>query len=228
MRKGQKPLKGKPGSSHSSKKQVKGGKPTLRRPVPQAKKTQPPNRASAQIPKTKAKPALQRDVKPKHAKTRPEQLTPSQQIARARGLAAINRVRKGQSKSLSAAARAEGTTVRAIQKLLPGALAKPSPDGRIRVKAGDTYSARVEILTATGPLVVTAHGSHERDLAGFYRAVIFRVLAGKEPAASLRQFRGKKVGGHKLISDFNQLHKLALAGAIGQLESLYASPEVNS
>lgn len=155
-------------------------------------------------------------------------MTPSQEEAKVRGLAAINRVRKGESKTLTAAARSEGTTVKAIRKLLPGALAKPDDAGRIRVKSGDTYSARVEIITAAGPLVVTAHGSRERDLAGLYRSVIFRVLSGKEPTSSLRQFRGKKVGGHKLISDFKQLHRLALAGVVGQLEALYASPEVIS
>lgn len=48
--------------------------------------------------------------------------SPRQQEARVRGLAALNRVRRGQSKSLSQAARVEGTTVRSIQKRLPAAL----------------------------------------------------------------------------------------------------------
>jgi hypothetical protein len=155
-------------------------------------------------------------------------LTSSQEEAKLRGLAAINRVRKDLSPSLSAAARAEGTSVRAIRKLLPGALTKDKAKGRIRVKAGDTYAARVEIITKSGPLVVTAHGSRERDLAGFYRSVVIKVLSGKEPASALRQFRGKKIGGHKLISDFNQLRELAIAGVLGHLDNLYASPEVRS
>jgi hypothetical protein len=35
-------------------------------------------------------------------------------------LAAINRVRRGEAKTVSAAARAEGTTVRAIRTVVPG------------------------------------------------------------------------------------------------------------
>lgn len=190
------------------------------------KKAQAPNRTAAHS-STKAKPPS-RPKSQEYSKTRRGHLTPSQEAAKVRGLAAINRVRKGQSKTLSEAARAESTTVKEIRKLLPGALAKQRPGGRIRVKAGDTYSARVEILTATGPLVVRAHGSRERDLAGLHRLVAVRVLSGKEPASALRQFRGKKVGGHKLISDFNQLRGLALAGVLGQLDTLYASPEISS
>jgi hypothetical protein len=77
-------------------------------------------------------------------------------------------------------------------------------------------------------LVVNAHGSRERDLAGFYRSVVIKVLGGKEPASALKQFRGKKIGGQKLISDFNQLRELALAGVLGHLDNLYVSPEVRS
>jgi hypothetical protein len=76
--------------------------------------------------------------------------------------------------------------------------------------------------------VVTAHGSRERDLAGFYRSVVIRVLSGKDPASSLRQFRGKTVGGQKLVSDFNKLQGLVIAGVLGHLDNLYASPEVSS
>ena len=72
------------------------------------------------------------------------------------------------------------------------------------------------IITASGPLVVTAYGSRERDLAGLYRAVVIRVLSGKDPASSLRQFRGKTVGGQNLVSNFNQLQGLVLAGVLGE------------
>lgn len=189
------------------------------------KKAQAPDPAT--VPNsTKTRPPSNRRFRPEPSKTKRAQLIPSQD--RGRELAAINRVRKGHSKTLSEAARAEGTTVKRIRKLLPGALTQKRPGGRIRVKAGDTYSARVEILTATRPLVVIAHGSRERELAGRHRAVVIRVLGGKEPVSALRQFRGKKVGGHKLISNFNQLRKLVLAGVLGQLDTLYASPEIGS
>jgi hypothetical protein len=162
--------------------------------------------------------------RPRSSRAKREQLTRNQQEAKLRGLAAINRVRKGQSKSLSASARTEGTTVKAIRKLLPGALTKKKSGGRIQVKSGDSYSVAVEIITASGPLVVQARGSRERDLAGAHRAAVFSV----PNAFPLIEFQGKTVGGHELISDPNQLHTLASAGVLGHLDNLYVSPEASS
>ncbi len=121
----------------------------------------------------------------------------------------------------------EGTTVRAMRKLTPGALIQDRPGGRIRVKASDRYSARVQLLTSEGSLTVTARGSHQRELAGQHRATVIRVLRGTDPAMALEQFRGKKVGGHELISDYELLSSFAQAGIVGQLDSLYVSPEVS-
>ena len=147
---------------------------------------------------------------------------------RNRGFNAINRVRRGESKTLSQAARASGTTVKSIGRLLPAALIQDRPGGRIRVKAGDPYSATVEILTDQGKVYVRARGSRQRELAGQHRATILRVLRGKEPASALEQYRGKRVGGRELISDYNSLRVLAHAGEIGQLENLYASPDIRA
>jgi len=154
--------------------------------------------------------------------------TRRQQETRLRGLAAINRVRRGESKSLSQAARVEGTTLESIRRLLPAALISNRRGGRVRVKAGDPYSARVEIITDSGPLVVTAHGSRERELAGRNRATVIRVLRGLEPPSSLKQFRNKKVGGHKLISDFELLTELGQAGVVQHLDSLYIAAETSA
>jgi hypothetical protein len=146
------------------------------------------------------------------------------QKARVRGLNAINRVRRGESKSLSHAARVEGTTLISIRRLLPAALFLGRLGTRIRVKAGDPYSVRVEIITDLGPLVVNARGSRERELAGRHRAAVTRVLRGQERASALDQFRGKKVGGHELINDYERLRKMALGGELDHLENLYVSP----
>ncbi len=35
-----------------------------------------------------------------------------------------------------------------------------------------------------------------------------------------------KVGGHELVSNYEQLVLLAKAGVVGQLETLYVSPDV--
>jgi hypothetical protein len=139
--------------------------------------------------------------------------------------AAINRHRRGKAKSASAAARAEGTTLRAIRKRLPGVLIQDRAGGRIRVKPTDRYSARVQVLTTQGSLTVTARGSRQRELAGRHRAAVIRVVRGKESPSALEQFRGKKIGGYELISDYELLSSFAQAGVVGQLDSLYVSPD---
>jgi hypothetical protein len=154
-------------------------------------------------------------------------LTLRQQDERVRCLAAINRRRRGEASSLSAAARAEGTTIRAIRTLVPAAIVQDRPGGRIRVTTSDRYSAIVQVLTNGGSMSVTARGSRQRELAGRHRAAVLRVLQGREPQSALEQYRGKKVGGHELISDYELLSSLAQAGVVGQLDSLYVSPDAS-
>jgi hypothetical protein len=154
-------------------------------------------------------------------------LSPLQQEEKVKCLAAINRVRRGGAKTVTAAARAQGTTVKAIQSLVPDAIAKDRQRGRLRVKPSDRYSAKVEILANDGARITTARGSRQRELAGQHRATYMRVLRGVEPKSALEQYRGKKVGGHELISDYEQLRLFARAGILGQLDTLYASPDVS-
>ncbi len=156
-----------------------------------------------------------------------QRLSKRQQEERVRGLAAINRRRRGEAKSISAAARAEGTTVKTIRKLLPGVLVQDRPGGRIRVKASDRYSAKVQVLTTEGSVTVTARGSHQRELAGRHRASVMRILQGREPKSALERYRGKKVGGRELISDPAQLSLYAQAGVVEQLDSLYVSADAS-
>jgi hypothetical protein len=151
-----------------------------------------------------------------------------QQEAKVRGFAAINRVRRGQSKTLSAAARAEHTTVRSIRQHLPAALMQGRPGRRIRVKAGDPYSQLVGIITDSGLLDAKARGSRQRLLAGRHRSVVNKVLEGELPPNALDQFRGVQVGGHELLSDADRLFTLATAGVLSQLDALYVSPETHA
>ncbi len=154
-------------------------------------------------------------------------LTPRQQEEKVKCLAAINRVRRGEAKTVTAAARAEGTTVKRIQALVPDAIAKDRPRGRLRVKPSDRYSARVEILANEGAVITTARGFGQRELAGQHRATYMRVLRGEEPKSALERYRGKKVGGYELLSDYEQLRLFARAGVLGQLDTLYVSPDVS-
>jgi hypothetical protein len=169
-----------------------------------------------------ANPGVKRAPKSRKAKSR------RQEEALVRAFGAINRFKKGKSKTLSAAAIAEHTTVKTIKQLLPTALVQDRPGGPIRAKAADPYSARVEIITSDGPLVVTARGSRERELAGRHRATVLRVLRNDEPASALDQFRGKSVGGHALITDIKDLSEPAHGGALDQLASLYVTPDAST
>jgi len=154
-------------------------------------------------------------------------LTSRQQEEKVKCLAAINRIRRGQAKTVSAAARAEGTSLRTIRKLVPNAITQARPGARIRVKPTDRYSADVQVLTRDGTLTVTARGSRQRELAGRHRATVLLVLRGKEAPTALERYRGKKVGGHELISDFALLSSFAQGGVVGQLDTLYASPDTS-
>jgi hypothetical protein len=106
---------------------------------------------------------------------------------------------------------------------IPGAIEKDRSTGRLRVKATDRYSERVEIVTDSGALVVTARGSRQRQLAGQHRATYRAVFDREKPPSALEPFRGKKVGGHELLSDYERLKMLAKAGVLGQLDTLYVS-----
>jgi hypothetical protein len=150
-------------------------------------------------------------------------LSPRQQEEKVKCLAAINRVRRGEAKTITAAARAEETTVKRIQALVPNAIAKDRPRGRLRVKPSDRYSAKVEILANEGAVITTARGSGQRELAGQHRATYMRVLRGDEPKSALERYRGKKVGGYELLSDYEQLRLFARAGILGQLDTLYVN-----
>lgn len=141
---------------------------------------------------------------------------------------ALNLYRQGKAKSPSAAARQAGTTLKKLWQLTPSALTKDRRTGRLRIKATDPYSAKVQILTNGGAHIATARGSRQRELAGRHRATVVRVLAGDEPVIALVEYRGKKVGGHELISNYSRLTTLAQAGVLGQLENLYVSPEVSA
>ena len=160
-------------------------------------------------------------------KTKRSRRGDKRQDERIRGLAAINRVRRGESDSLTAAARAEGTSVEFIKRELPEALLPSRPGERLRVRATDPYSALVGILTDSGAAEVLARGSYERELAGRHRAVWMKVLQGELPPSALEEFRGKSVGGRQLLSDPDRLFVLAEAGVLNQLDALYASPEIS-
>jgi hypothetical protein len=145
-----------------------------------------------------------------------------------RGLAAINRARRGSGHITAADARAEGTTLEFIRRLLPKAIFPSTSRERLRVRPTDSYTVLVEILTDTGePRIVTAYGSAERRLAGRHRAAWLMVLANRDQGSVLKKFRNETVGGVRLLADAETLFASARAGAIDDLDALYVSPEAS-
>jgi hypothetical protein len=131
--------------------------------------------------------------------------------------------------SPSAAAKAAGTTLPTLKRLAPDALIQNHSGGPIRIKPSDRYAAKVEILEkGVGPNVVSARGSRQRELAGQHRAVYMRVLRNIDPPSALDQFRGKKVGGHELVADYDELLAFGKAGYLSQLDTLYVLPGVGN
>lgn len=157
-----------------------------------------------------------------HSK-RLRRLSSSQESERVRVLDAANLYRHGKAKTVSDAARMAGTNLNAMWRWVPLAIEKDPRTGRLRIKASDRYSERVEIVTYDGALVVRARGSRQRQIAGQHRATYMGVFEKKKPASALEEFRGKKVGGHELLSDYSRLLTLAKAGALGNLDTLYVS-----
>ena len=111
--------------------------------------------------------------------------------------------------------------------MLPGALLPSRPGAQLRVRASDRYTQLVQILTDDGAVVVAAHGSRERELAGQHRAAYLSVLRRENSGSVLKKFRGKTVGGRKLLSSYKRLLELAHGGIGDDLASLYVSPEAS-
>jgi hypothetical protein len=193
----------------------------MKRPKPNSRRKSRRSNRRKQIRKIKSS---RRPIK----RRLPPPLRARHSNAKIRGLAAINRVRRGLSDSIYPAAKAEGTTVSFIKHNFPKALIFSKGSRRIRVRASDPYSEHVEILTDSGALEVLARGSRERELAGQHRAIYFGVPRRKLPPSALRQFRGKRVGGKKLLSSYKQLLELAQGGVPDKLGDLYVSPDTRT
>jgi hypothetical protein len=179
------------------------------------------SKKSRKSPTRKASRPLSSKVKSRRSPKRLGHLTTSQESQRIRSFEAANLYRQGKAKTASAAARMARTNLKAMWRWIPRAIKKDPRTGRLRIKASDRYSQKVEVLTDAGALVVTARGSRQRQLAGQHRATYMDVARKKKPPSALQQFRGKKVGSHELLSDYARLVTLAKAGVLGQLDTLY-------
>jgi hypothetical protein len=140
--------------------------------------------------------------------------------ARNRALHALTAIRHGAS--LVDAAKAEGVSQRTIRKYVGSSLRQDHAGGRIRAVPRDKFTRYLQIpgQQADGPVQVAAKGSREAtELAAYVNARAAFLRSGDESV--LRPFRGKKIGGHILVTDPKLLTALAEQGE--SFDQLYSS-----
>jgi hypothetical protein len=135
-------------------------------------------------------------------------------------LRALTAIRHGAS--LADAAKAEGVSGRTIRKYVGSALRQDHAGGRIRAVRRDKFTRYLQIpgQDASGLTQVAAKGSREAtELAAYVNARSEFLRSGDELV--LRPFRGKKIGGHTLVTDPKLLTTLAEQGE--SFDQLYSS-----
>jgi hypothetical protein len=81
----------------------------------------------------------------------------------------------------------------------------------------------MKVLTSRGPLDVIVYNSAERKLLHQYESALRMFRAGEDGAeAALKEFEGRMVGGHTLVTDINLLIELEEAGLL-DFEGFYTS-----
>jgi hypothetical protein len=134
-----------------------------------------------------------------------------------RVVAVFARMRRG-GESLSQAARAEHTTPRTIRKWAGNQL-KRSISGSYLVTAGDTLKRELNVLGFLGYESVVVRSFKQAHLASEHLIAISRFLRTGD-ARLLRPFRGKRVGGVRLLTDPDRIREFAEADLV-KLDSLY-------
>ncbi len=145
-------------------------------------------------------------------------LTSAAQDARSRALEAISRMRISRL-SLSAAARASGTTPRTVRRYAAGALVQTGR--RTTAAPTDRLYRRMAVLGADGARhdVDVRSSAQASRVAAHWNAVDRYLCTGDTTA--LNPFRNHKVGGQQLATDPTALEAFARRGELA-IESIYA------
>lgn len=135
--------------------------------------------------------------------------------ARRRVLDALALKRRNPDLSLSAAAKASGTTLRTIRRHAPSALIT-RPNGRLNVTKTDHLTRVMRMLTGRGEVVVTTHSFRTASRIGKYNNAIRQYLVIGDPLV-LQPFAGKSVRAsgqtYEFLTDTRTINRLARAGA---------------
>jgi hypothetical protein len=160
----------------------------------------------------------QRQTRPRSSGAR---LRPAEQEAQRRAFDALAQMR-ADSLSLSAAARAAGTTVNTIKRHTGSAL-KQTPSGRYRPTPYDRLGRPLLVPMADGPIWLTVRDSRSASKLGAYWAAVRHYLNTGD-TRQLRRFRGRGITINKrfypFITDTDLLDPLADAGELA-FDDLY-------
>jgi len=155
----------------------------------------------------------------RNAKPRNERET----LAKERALAALALKRRNKKLSLSAAAKAEHTSVSTIKRYAGSALRQKCPGGHCRVTPFDRIARPLNFLTPQGPVGVTVRSSRMASMISEHLKAV-RKYRNMGDTSGLLPFKGKsfRSGGvtYKFITEPEILDKLADAGLL-EIEGLY-------
>ena len=127
--------------------------------------------------------------------------------------------------TLTAAAREQHIDPRTVRKYI-GSELKQLSGARTQPTKADRRQRRMLVPTLRGNVPETIRGSKQASLLGRYMSVVGYFLRTGN-AEGLKEFEGRSIAGHLLITDPDILTSLAQAGAL-QLDEIYAMPESSS
>ena len=169
--------------------------------------------------------ARRRPFAPPTTARRFEALAPRQRRTASRVADALDRLRSGEARSLTEAARWAGTTPGTVERYAPSSIARegrrwrPTPAGRDRLFRGPML-----LLTAGGPIYVTPRTQAQRTAIGrhwaWIRAVDAADEAGRrppEPPGDVRRLARNGIGGVRPTIDSAQVLDLIAEGALDDL-----------
>lgn len=147
-----------------------------------------------------------------------QQLRLTVQDARHRALDAIARMRRN-GQTLTTAARDAGTTPTTVQRYASPALVQVGR--RWSVTKADRIYRRMRALTSNGPLDVDVRSSAQASrVAAHYNATDLYLRTG-DPGP-LQRFANVSIGGHRLLTDLDQVERHARAGELS-IDDIYPS-----
>jgi hypothetical protein len=125
--------------------------------------------------------------------------------------------------SASQAARREKMKLKTFRQRAGRYLYRSGAGKPWKARTEDQLSFSMTVLTTRGPAEVIVRNSRQRKLLHRYEFALRMFRAGEDGAeAALKEFEGKTVGGHRLITDIKVLIELEEAGQL-DFDAFYSS-----